>query len=153
MLLWLTLPNSVRLEPVIVELEREQNDLLIIGHASVIRCLLAYLIGLPASEVPAVEIARGDLVEVVPASYGVHSQAFHFWSGPGRSHDEGDETGTNYYENYAEGEFSDLVFEAVCPSFELNSWAATSGKKKDGKESATAETVPRIEVQGQPAST
>lgn len=95
----------MRLEPVIVELEREQNDLLIIGHASVIRCLLAYLIGLPASEVPAVEIARGDLVEVVPASYGVHSQAFHFWSGPGRSHDEGDETGTNYYENYAEGEF------------------------------------------------
>lgn len=93
----------VRLEPVIVELEREQNDLLIIGHASVIRCLLAYLIGLPASEVPAVEIARGDLVEVVPASYGVHSQAFHFWSGPGRSYEQGDESGTNYYENYAEG--------------------------------------------------
>ena len=101
----------VRLEPVIVELEQEQNDLLIIGHASVIRCLLAYLIGLPASEVPAVEIARGDLVEVVPASYGVHSQAFHFWSGPGRSHDEGIEEGTNYYENYAEGEPS-LAFES-----------------------------------------
>ncbi|KAF8323275.1 bifunctional 6-phosphofructo-2-kinase/fructose-2,6-bisphosphate 2-phosphatase [Clavulina sp. PMI_390] len=115
---------SVRLEPVIVELEREQNDLLIIGHASVIRCLLAYLIGLPASEVPAVEIARGDLVEVVPASYGVHSQAFHFWSGPGRSYDEGIETGTNYYENYAE---------------------ATAGKKKDGKESAAAETVPQTQ--------
>lgn len=96
---------AVRLEPVIIELEREQNDLLIVGHASVIRCLLAYLIGLPASEIPAVEIARGDLVEVVPASYGVHSQAFHFWSGPGRSYDEGDESaGTNYYENYAEGE-------------------------------------------------
>lgn len=93
----------VRLEPVIIELEHEQNDLLIIGHASVIRCLLAYLIGLPASEVPAVEIARGDLVEVVPTSYGVHYQAFHFWSGPGRSHDEGVQTGTNYYENYAEG--------------------------------------------------
>ncbi|KAF8556031.1 hypothetical protein OG21DRAFT_753218 [Imleria badia] len=45
---------SVRLEPVLVELEREKEDLLIIGHSSVIRCLLAYLIGLPASE-----IARG----------------------------------------------------------------------------------------------
>jgi len=94
---------SVRLEPIIMELEREQDDLLIIGHASVIRCLLAYLIGLPASEVPAVEIARGDLVEVQPASYGVHSQAFHFWSGPGRSEEDGgDNDGTNYYENYAE---------------------------------------------------
>ncbi|KAF8648235.1 hypothetical protein AX16_006317 [Volvariella volvacea WC 439] len=75
---------SVRLEPILIELEREQEDLLIIGHASVIRCLLAYLIGLPASEIPAIEIARGDLLEVVPASYGVHSQAFHFWDGPGR---------------------------------------------------------------------
>lgn len=41
---------------------------------------LAYLVGLPPNEVPAVEIARGDLVEVVPASYGVVSRAFHFWS-------------------------------------------------------------------------
>ncbi|KAG2008719.1 cytoplasmic protein [Coprinopsis cinerea AmutBmut pab1-1] len=97
---------SVRLEPVIIELEREQEDLLIIGHASVIRCLLAYLIGLPPAEVPAIEIARGDLLEVVPTSYGVHSNAFHFWDGPGRSRDQGqlDEfrDANNFYENYAE---------------------------------------------------
>ncbi|KAI5119884.1 hypothetical protein M0805_008555 [Coniferiporia weirii] len=74
----------IRLEPILVELEREQEDLLIIGHASVIRCLLAYLIGLPASEIPAIEVARGDLLEVRPASYGVQSQAYHFWDGPGR---------------------------------------------------------------------
>lgn len=89
---------SVRLEPVIFELERCQDDLLIIGHASVIRCLLAYLVGLPPSEVPAIEIARGDLVEVTPASYGVVSRAFHFWSGEGR----GDAAGRNLYENFAE---------------------------------------------------
>ncbi|KAJ3485740.1 hypothetical protein NLI96_g4737 [Meripilus lineatus] len=93
----------VRLEPTLIELEREQEDLLIIGHASVIRCILAYLIGLPASEIPAIEVARGDLVEVVPTSYGVQSQAFHFWDGPGRSDENGggkDEH--NFYENYAE---------------------------------------------------
>ncbi|KIY70507.1 6PF2K-domain-containing protein [Cylindrobasidium torrendii FP15055 ss-10] len=99
---------SVRLEPTLIELEREQEDLLIIGHASVIRCLLAYLIGLPATEIPAIEIARGDLLEVVPASYGVHSQAFHFWDGPGRKVGDGekkkveDEEEDNFYENYAE---------------------------------------------------
>ena len=85
-------------------MEREQEDLLIIGHASVIRCLLAYLIGLPASEIPAIEIARGDLLEVVPASYGVHTNAFHFWDGPGRRGD-GDvdiRDVNNFYENYAE---------------------------------------------------
>jgi 6-phosphofructo-2-kinase/fructose-2,6-biphosphatase 4 len=91
----------VRLDPILIELEREQEDLLIIGHSSVIRCLLAYLIGLPASEIPAIEIARGDLLEVVPASYGVHSQAFHFWDGPGRRGDEA--VGKEFaYENYAE---------------------------------------------------
>lgn len=95
----------MRLEPILIELEREQEDLLIIGHASVIRCLLAYLIGLPASEIPAIEIARGDLLEVIPASYGVHSHAFHFWDGPGRRGD-GDlldvKDANNFYENYAE---------------------------------------------------
>lgn len=104
---------SVRLEPILIELEREQEDLLIIGHSSVIRCILAYLIGLPASEIPAIEIARGDLLEVVPTSYGVHSQAFHFWDGPGRANESVLENGSdektgkgsdanNFYENYAE---------------------------------------------------
>lgn len=94
---------KVRLEPTLVELEREKEDLLIIGHASVIRCMLAYLIGLPASEIPAIEVARGDLIEVIPTSYGVSSHAYHFWDGPGRS-----DTGSagkdehNFYENYAE---------------------------------------------------
>lgn len=96
----------MRLEPVLVELEREKEDLLIIGHASVIRCMLAYLIGLPVSEIPAIEVSRGDLIEVVPASYGVQTQAYHFWDG-----DNGDGSGTagashkdesNLYENYAE---------------------------------------------------
>lgn len=77
---------------------------MIIGHASVIRCILAYLIGLPVSEIPAIEVARGDLIEVVPASYGVHSQAYHFWDGAGRSHGEevSGKDEKNFYENYAE---------------------------------------------------
>jgi hypothetical protein len=66
------------------------NDLI-----DLLTCQLAYLVGLPPSEVPSVEIARGDLVEVVPASYGVLSRAFHFWSGPGRKDGEG----MNLYEN------------------------------------------------------
>ncbi|KAF9023655.1 bifunctional 6-phosphofructo-2-kinase/fructose-2,6-bisphosphate 2-phosphatase [Hymenopellis radicata] len=114
---------SVRLEPILIELERETEDLLIIGHASVIRCLLAYLIGLPASEIPAIEIARGDLLEVVPASYGVHSQAFHFWDGPGRRGDEDaeatDKDENNFYENYAEDTKGKRKTMAHDPAIEL----------------------------------
>lgn len=71
---------------------------------------LAYLVGLPPNEVPAVEIARGDLVEVVPASYGVVSKAFRFWSGEGR----GDPTsGANLYENFAESTIGKLDLSAA----------------------------------------
>jgi 6-phosphofructo-2-kinase/fructose-2,6-biphosphatase 4 len=98
--------TTVRLDPILTELEREQEDLLIVGHASVIRCMLAYLIGLPPSDIPTVEIARGDLIEVTPASYGVTTKAFHFWDGPGRRGDVEDVGGVrdedNFYENYAE---------------------------------------------------
>ncbi|KAI5887334.1 bifunctional 6-phosphofructo-2-kinase/fructose-2,6-bisphosphate 2-phosphatase [Schizophyllum commune H4-8] len=116
----------VRLEPVLIELEREREDLLIIGHSSVIRCLLAYLIGLPASEIPAIEIARGDLLEVVPASYGVHSQAFHFWDGPGRRVGDvadGGQNDDNFYENYAED---------------------TKGKRKLTSDESAAAGVPQV---------
>lgn len=96
----------VRLDPVLIELEREKEDLLIIGHASVIRCMLAYLIGLPVSEIPAIEVARGDLIEVVPASYGVQTQAYHFWDGDGGDGTKSPRTPhkdeSNLYENYAE---------------------------------------------------
>ncbi|RSH84266.1 uncharacterized protein EHS24_005780 [Apiotrichum porosum] len=118
---------SVRLEPIIFELEREQGDLLIIGHASVIRCLLAYLVGLPPSEVPAVEIARGDLVEVTPASYGVVSRAFHFWSGEGR----GDSSGRNLYENFAEA--TSGVVGGILPTF--------SGEATNMEQEAAAEEL------------
>lgn len=36
--------GSVRLEPCIFELERVREDLLIIGHASVIRCLVSLIV-------------------------------------------------------------------------------------------------------------
>lgn len=121
----------VRLEPILIELEREQEDLFIIGHASVIRCLLAYLIGLPASEIPAIEIARGDLLEVVPASYGVHSRAFHFWDGPGRSGDCGGggdvdvRDANNFYENYAESTKGKRKIEDFDGHFQVGGATAT----------------------------
>ncbi|KZT50960.1 bifunctional 6-phosphofructo-2-kinase/fructose-2,6-bisphosphate 2-phosphatase [Calocera cornea HHB12733] len=102
---------SVRLEPVLVELEQCQDDLLIVTHSSVIRCLLGYLIGLPPHEVPAIEINRGDLVEVVPASYGVHSQTLHFWA---RTQSEGSPEGQNALEDF-KGEKNGHLHESPDP--------------------------------------
>ncbi|KAG0231140.1 hypothetical protein BGW42_000491 [Actinomortierella wolfii] len=58
-----------RLEKIILELEREKNDVLIIAHESVLRCLYGYLFGLPEAEIPSLEIPEGVLLELVPTAY------------------------------------------------------------------------------------
>ena len=55
---------AVRLEPVILELEREHNDLLIIAHDSVLRVLYGYLMACNASDIPKLEFPRNEILEV-----------------------------------------------------------------------------------------
>jgi 6-phosphofructo-2-kinase/fructose-2,6-biphosphatase 4 len=61
---------AVRLESVIMELEREKNDVLIIAHETVLRCLYAYLFDRPATEIPSISIPRSSLIEITPSAYG-----------------------------------------------------------------------------------
>ncbi|KAI1618045.1 elongator complex protein 2 [Exophiala viscosa] len=60
---------AVRLEPVILELEREQNDLLIIAHESVLRVLYGYLMACNAADIPFLSFPRDEIIEIIPASY------------------------------------------------------------------------------------
>ncbi|GAM90624.1 hypothetical protein ANO11243_086690 [Dothideomycetidae sp. 11243] len=60
---------AVRLEPIILELEREQNDLLIIAHESVLRVLYGYLMACGATDIPNLEFPRNEIIEIIPASY------------------------------------------------------------------------------------
>lgn len=55
---------SVRLEPIILELEREQNDLLIIAHESVLRVLYGYLMACDAADIPFLSFPRDEIIEV-----------------------------------------------------------------------------------------
>ncbi|KAK8100930.1 6-phosphofructo-2-kinase [Apiospora kogelbergensis] len=60
---------AVRLEPIILELEREQNDLLIIAHESVLRVLYAYLMHCSTAAIPALKFPRNEIIEIIPAAY------------------------------------------------------------------------------------
>lgn len=60
---------AVRLEPMIMELEREQNDLLIIAHESVLRVLYGYLMACDAMSIPSLKFPRNQIIEIIPASY------------------------------------------------------------------------------------
>ena len=69
----LTTPQSyhdvaVRLEPVILELEREENDLLIVAHESVLRVLYGYLMACNAADIPLLTFPRDEIIEVCPTS-------------------------------------------------------------------------------------
>jgi len=55
---------AVRLEPIILELEREQNDLLIIAHESVLRVLYGYLMACNAVDIPFLSFPRNEIIEV-----------------------------------------------------------------------------------------
>ena len=52
------------MEPIILELEREKNDLLIIAHDSVLRVLYGYLLACPAYDIPNIEFPRDEIIEV-----------------------------------------------------------------------------------------
>jgi 6-phosphofructo-2-kinase/fructose-2,6-biphosphatase 4 len=53
-----------------MELEREKNDVLIIAHETVLRCLYAYLFDRPDQEIPSIHIPRNYLIEIKPSAYG-----------------------------------------------------------------------------------
>lgn len=67
----------MRLEPIILELEREQNDLLIIAHESVLRVLYAYLMHCSTMEIPKLKFPRDEIIEIIPAAYQNEARRIH----------------------------------------------------------------------------
>lgn len=59
-----------RLEPLIVDLERQRRPVLLIAHQAIIRVLYCYLMGRPQEECPHVPIPLHTLVELSPTAYG-----------------------------------------------------------------------------------
>ena len=60
---------AVRMEPIILELEREKNDLLIIAHESVLRVMYGYLMACSTQDIPYLVFPRNEIVEIIPESY------------------------------------------------------------------------------------
>ncbi|KAK9238753.1 6-phosphofructo-2-kinase-domain-containing protein [Lipomyces kononenkoae] len=60
---------AVRLEPVILEMERIPNDILIVAHVSVLRVLYGYLMACSPFDIPALDFERNEIVEIIPSAY------------------------------------------------------------------------------------
>jgi broad specificity phosphatase PhoE len=59
-----------RLDPFILELERQQGPALVVSHNAVVRVLYGYLSGKTREEVPHLEIPLHTVIELTPRAYG-----------------------------------------------------------------------------------
>ncbi|GAA5904611.1 hypothetical protein JCM8208_004829 [Rhodotorula glutinis] len=65
----------IRLEPVILELERQEN-ILVVCHQAVLRCLYAYFHNLSQEELPYIKIPLHTVIKLTPKAYGCDEERF-----------------------------------------------------------------------------
>ena len=59
-----------RLDPLILELERQQNPVLVVAHNAVIRVLFGYLADNEREEVPHIDVPLHTVIGLTPRAYG-----------------------------------------------------------------------------------
>jgi len=59
-----------RLEPIIIEMERHQEPLLIVAHQGILRIIYAFYMGLGRADAPYVSLKLNTVTELIPAVYG-----------------------------------------------------------------------------------
>ncbi|CEP19410.1 hypothetical protein [Parasitella parasitica] len=65
----------LRLEPVIMDLER-QGNILIIGHQAVLRCIYAYFLNYRQEDLPYIKIPLHTVIELTPKAYGCDEKRY-----------------------------------------------------------------------------
>lgn len=58
----------IRLEPIIMELERSEN-ILIVTHQAILRCIYAYFMNVPQERSPWMEVPLHTLIKLTPKAY------------------------------------------------------------------------------------
>lgn len=71
----------VRLESIIMELERDSSNILVIADASVIRCIYAYYIEATPFIIPSLVLDPSELIQLQPEAYGCHETRYDTVSG------------------------------------------------------------------------
>ncbi|KAL1961926.1 hypothetical protein VTN77DRAFT_755 [Rasamsonia byssochlamydoides] len=65
----------IRLEPIIMELERSEN-VIIVTHQAVLRCIYAYFHNVSQEQSPWMEVPLHTLIKLTPRAYGTEEQRF-----------------------------------------------------------------------------
>lgn len=67
---------TLRLEPIVLDIERTREPILIVGHQGIHRLLYAYFMGLPRDQAPYVSIPLNTVIQLTPNAYGCEEQRF-----------------------------------------------------------------------------
>lgn len=65
----------IRLEPIIMELERSEN-ILIVTHQAVLRCIYAYYMNVPQEKSPWMEVPLHTLIKLTPRAYSTEEKRY-----------------------------------------------------------------------------
>jgi broad specificity phosphatase PhoE/predicted kinase len=65
-----------RLEPVIVEIERQRQPVIVVGHQAVLRALYGYFQGIPQDECPHLQVPLHTVIELRPVESGYEEERF-----------------------------------------------------------------------------
>jgi 6-phosphofructo-2-kinase/fructose-2,6-biphosphatase len=65
-----------RLEPVIIEIERQRSPVVVVAHQAVLRALYAYFMDKPLKEVPHIDMPLHTVIELSPGAGGVYEKRY-----------------------------------------------------------------------------
>ncbi|KAI5791619.1 6-phosphofructo-2-kinase-domain-containing protein [Peziza echinospora] len=65
----------IRLEPIIMEIERSEN-IMVVTHQAVIRCIYAYFMNVPQNRSPWMEIPLHTVIKLTPRAYSTQEERF-----------------------------------------------------------------------------
>ncbi len=65
-----------RLDPVIIELERQRRPVLVIAHQAILRAIYSYFMDRPQEEMPYIEIPLHTVIQLTPTAYGCEEKRF-----------------------------------------------------------------------------
>jgi len=68
-----------RLEPMIVELERQRSPILVVAHQAVLRALYGYLMGRPQDECPYLQVPLHTVIQLTPTESGYDEIRFNLY--------------------------------------------------------------------------
>lgn len=65
-----------RLEPIIIELERQERSVLLVGHNAVVRAIYAYFMDWPPEVCPHLDVPLHTVIELTPSAYGCEERRY-----------------------------------------------------------------------------